>query len=383
MHTLKINQVLVYYDEPQLFLAYDQLQTAYLCLLAAKNDEHDNYLCVPISKRRFSDFITGKMDLRTILTDSETGEVFLSTIGLGELDSFQVKPINPLDIDNSWLPEPDFFFNIDALTDALVIKESQERHRAIIHCSLNPPEARDESKISADILSQAIKIIQRVVTYAYKRILRDIENKEFRDIIGQPEYYRLEVTSFSRGSFKIHMQTSIQSDLFGYSHIAKAMQIIDKINENIDEPNTVVQLVAGYGGHFATAYKDLLQFIIENDTPISYEWTMPSRKDTTIRRITEIKAEPIYRALQERTDIGKEERLIAGILRKADKDYGTWRLYSPSEKKEYTGKALSHDVISGLEIDAQYEFLCDEQLVQERGTGRESVYLILISYRRL
>jgi hypothetical protein len=380
MRTLSHFRTLVYYDEPQLFVAHDQLDISYVCLLVDKPDDSEKYICTPVSKGRLSDFISGRVDLLSVIKSPETGEMFIGTALNGDLDSISIVQVTENDVRPEWLPEPNFFIEPEPVTDKLVIEESRERQRAIIHFSLNPPEARQQPKIVAERLGQAVRLMQRVITHAYRNALRDVDEAT-REAISQPGVYQLEVFAFSPGSFTLHMQTTTPADMLGYSHIAKALRIIDLVTEHIDNPAAAVQFIAGYGGHFATAYRDLLQFIMENETPLSYEWSMPERPDTTTRRISDKQAKPVYQALIERTDIGIEEKRLVGILNKADEKYGSWRLLVEAEKKEYAGRSNPAQIdLKGLVIGACYEFLCEERLVEERGTGRESTELHLKSY---
>ncbi len=383
MRTLSHFRTLVYYDEPQLFIANDQLGTSYVCLWVDKADDVDKYLCVPTSKGRLNEFTFGSTDLLSIIKWSETGELFVCSAPHGDIHAMTAVPIPENEIPPRWLPDPDFFVKPEPATHKLIIQESRDRQRAIIHCSLNPPEARDQPKIVAERLAQAVKIMQRVVTHAYRKALRDLDEAT-RDAISQPDVYQLEVFAFSPGSFTLHMQAAAPADMLGYSHIEKALRVIDTITEHIDSPTAAVQSIAGYGGHFATAYRDLLQFVVQNKTPLSYEWAMPVRIDTTTRTISHKQAELVYNALLERTDILVEEKHLTGVVTKADRNYGTWRLLADEDNKEYAGQSDPHQIdLNGLEIGARFEFECEERLVEERGTGRESTVLHLRSFRRL
>ena len=100
-------------------------------------------------------------------------------------------------------------------------------------------------------------------------------SKETRDSLSAPENYQLEAFAFSHGSFALHMQSSAPPDLFGYVEISQALETIDGVVELAATPPEAVQKVAELGGHFASAYKDLLKFISETETPLEYEWAAP------------------------------------------------------------------------------------------------------------
>lgn len=73
---------------------------------------------------------------------------------------------------------------------------------------------------------------------------------------------------------------------------------------------------------------------------------------------------------------------LIGILTKVDEKYKKWRLVSEEDKREYAGSTEID--LAGLTIETQrYEFLCEERLEEEKGTGREITKLYLKSYRVL
>lgn len=237
---------LLYYDGPQLFVAVDQLGTKYICTLSKESDNMDEYLCVPVSNSRIESLVSGEVDLRTIYKSPETEELFVAESKPAELAKLQARPISINDIPPDWFPDPGFFLKIEKPPSVEVIQEAHGRHRAIIQCRLNPPESREEPKITAEHLSQAVKHIQRIVKYAYGKALREMG--QTAEVISTPEKnYELEIFAFSKGSFTVHLQSSEPADLFGFVEISRAFEIIDSISKRIDDPNEAVKQVAQFG----------------------------------------------------------------------------------------------------------------------------------------
>ena len=102
-------ETLIYYDSPQLFLADDQFDTQYLCLLVECTDEFDRFLCVPISSEQLKGFYRGQVDLRKIYEMSEDDELFWAEIG--DQVSIRLIPLSYNELSKGWLPEPHFFFS--------------------------------------------------------------------------------------------------------------------------------------------------------------------------------------------------------------------------------------------------------------------------------
>ena len=384
MYKLRHSETLVFYDGPELFVAYDQLDTAYVCLLVDLKDEIDKYICVPVSKGRLANLLSGEMDLRQVLESSETGEAYEGRVIQGNLEHFDVRPLSGGDIPEAWLPEEGFFIEGWPVSDTRVVEEAHERNQAVIHWAFRPPEATLEPKITAEHLSQGVKLVQRLLKWAYSLAMRD-GDRRVRERMEPAENIALEVYAFSPGSFTLHMQAAAGGDLFGYSEIAKALSILDEVSSSEQDLEDTVAMIARYGGHFATAYKNLLRFIVENETPVSYEWSMPPREDSTRRNIPRRSAQPLYDALVLRVDIGREEKRLVGTLSKVDLDRSTWRLHD-DEGSGHNGHwdQTSTVTLGGLVIETQrYEFVCEERLEEEHATGREFTRLYLKSYDTL
>ena len=79
MRTINPKQVLVFYDEPILFTATDAVESLYLCLLSSIPDEYD-CTAIRISPRRLSEYLSRRVDLRSVFTNPEIpGEYFRVT----------------------------------------------------------------------------------------------------------------------------------------------------------------------------------------------------------------------------------------------------------------------------------------------------------------
>lgn len=82
---LKIDKILDFYDEPQLFIARDKFDAQYICLLY---DDTPKYTAVKISNERLKQFLSGKLDLRDLFATPENkGEYFDVSIAGNNLEA--------------------------------------------------------------------------------------------------------------------------------------------------------------------------------------------------------------------------------------------------------------------------------------------------------
>jgi hypothetical protein len=375
MRTLTPVDTLVYYDGPQVFRAVDELGTEFICTLAVQSDSADTYLCVAGSRGRIASVMEGELDLHAFFNEPEVREYYRLDLGDGATTAFTATPIDEHALDQDWLPLPDTRLSQPLVAENEVLEQAIERGRAVLHWRMSPPEARNDSKISVEHLTQSTQLLQRLVKFAYRRALR--EDKHPRPDELPEENYKLQVFATSPGSFTLHLQSSLPGDMFGYVALAKALDVIDDVTSQVDDTQATVERVAAIGGHFAATYKNLLKFICDNDAPIEYQWAMPDRKSISVHAIGAREAKPLYDAISARKDIGQERVVIQGKLTKVDERSRSWRLEDDQGK---SNSGFSEVVeLSGLVIDRNYTFECEEHLEVEAGTGREITTLHLLS----
>lgn len=120
---LRIDKILDYYDEPQLFIARDMFDAQYICLLYA-DDEKPRYTAVKISNAKLTDFLRGKIDLRQVFVSPEVNGEYYEVINNG--DHLSITPLNGTNLQEERLPEPGYTLDADtqeSITVHLPIKD--------------------------------------------------------------------------------------------------------------------------------------------------------------------------------------------------------------------------------------------------------------------
>ncbi len=102
MKTVKLTEILDYYDGIQLFAARDPIGGHYLGEMIDTVGDFDRYLVVGVRPERLDDFRAGQTDLRTILLESPEGEWYITTAS-GTIDD----PLT-LELQQSSLAETDY-----------------------------------------------------------------------------------------------------------------------------------------------------------------------------------------------------------------------------------------------------------------------------------
>ena len=377
MRELEHIDTLLYYDGPELIVAKDQFQLMYLCYLIETNNISDIFLCTPVSKARLEKLLNREIDLRDVLLHAESDDYFIGEVHEGNFNKISTKTLNKKEIKEYWIPKEGFYLDLIPPSDQEIVNTARARNRAVIKCKLSPPESKDESKIDADKLISALEIFQKLIDHAYSKTIKEVSNI-VKDVITDQSQYKLEVFGFEPGSFIINMQPKAYADMTGYAYISKALEIIDLVNFDIDNPEKTIDNLLNYKGHFVTTYINLLKFIIENNTSFSYEWAMPSSKTSIFRNIIPRKADPLYKALIEKKEIGKEELELTGSFTMIDTKLKKWRIYTIYENKEYKG--ISDITLDGITTEPSiYHLKCEEILEEEVVSKKEIKILHLVS----
>ena len=120
---LRIDKILDYYDEPQLFIARDMFDAQYICLLYA-DDEKPKYTAVKISNTKLTDFLRGKIDLRQVFVSPEVNGEYYEVFNNG--DHLSITPLECATLPEDRLPDSGYMLDADtqeSITVHLPIKD--------------------------------------------------------------------------------------------------------------------------------------------------------------------------------------------------------------------------------------------------------------------
>lgn len=122
MRTINPKRILVFYDEPILFTATDAVESLYLCLLSSIPDEYD-CTAIRISHSRLTEYLSKRVDLRTVFTHPEIpGEHFRVTAD-GE-ERLILSPLDEKDLTEDRLPEEGDYYNGETQTHNFPIQSA-------------------------------------------------------------------------------------------------------------------------------------------------------------------------------------------------------------------------------------------------------------------
>lgn len=120
---LRIDKVLDFCDEPQLFVARDKFDAQFLCLLFDDSNVL-TYTAIRISNERLSNFLEGKSDLRHLFTHPEMKGEYYNVVYDGS--RLVISPLDCTKLPEERLPQDGYVLDSDsqeAVTVHLPIKD--------------------------------------------------------------------------------------------------------------------------------------------------------------------------------------------------------------------------------------------------------------------
>ena len=99
-----------------------------------------------------------------------------------------------------------------------------------------------------------------MVKHAYTSALRDLTQKQ-RRLLDRSDAHLLDVVvPAGAGSFRVLLEAAKCPDLFGHSEVARALERVDALFENVADPQAALIAAKLHKGHFAGSYLRLLVF---------------------------------------------------------------------------------------------------------------------------
>ncbi|MBK8564766.1 MAG: hypothetical protein IPN76_15880 [Saprospiraceae bacterium] len=365
---LEISQILVYFDLPELFVAKDEIGSRYMALLVEEIENEPHYILTPISVNRLSMYLNGKIDLRDIFTQPEIRE-FYSILNI-KSDRFQVSNFNSDRLPEEFLPEQGLYYESnESLEEELIIKEVTETENTIVHLSLS--DSHNRNKIPAEILGDFLKIFQSLVKYTFKKVISQYKYSMKKEL-DQSYNYALWAFDSSPGSFKIHLSSTAQKDIFGNTKIELALNMLDTIIEDFKSEDEYINTLQKIKGHSIGSYRKLVEKIIQDDVELKYQWFSPGEEKVHFKKIGKDFAKRVIEVLNSKEELGVETKELIGIVKQVDIDRGTWRMLNQEDNKEYSGMTKNKRLLEGIVVDKEiYKFICEEIVEEEKVTEKE------------
>jgi hypothetical protein len=362
---------------PELFIATDEVDTSFICLLLDFNDNTPSYISTAISSNRLSGFIKGQIELREILLQPETGEWYNLIV---DNEKIVANRADFEQIPEELLPENGFYLNNEIVDNSSIVQEVVEKDNAVIHLALS--DEKDEFSIDADDLGDVVKLYSIMLENSYKKGLIEHKTKGKKALVV-PINYKLRAFAASRASFNIHLYSQSKKDLFGNCMIEFGLEKIDKIFTDYTDDEELINSLKSVKGHAVSSFKKILKKIIDEKLKLKHKWFAPNQKEVHYHIIDTGKAQRIYDILNQSEELTEEMKELVGVFVQADVERGTWRIKVQDDGKEYSGEANPEE-LKGITLDTIiYKLICQEIIEEFKVTEKEKVKYIFKTVEKL
>ena len=131
MKTVKLTEILEYYDGIQIFAAQDAIGGHYVCEMIDTVGDFDRYAVAGVRPERLEDLRAGRVDLRTILLESPDGEWYITTPEGTIDDPLTLEPQQTPLTETDYLPEAGYFLDDEPTDVAPAIQRALELGKVV------------------------------------------------------------------------------------------------------------------------------------------------------------------------------------------------------------------------------------------------------------
>ena len=131
MKTVKITEILDYYDGILAFAAQDPIGGHHVGSLIERTNEHDRYLVVGAKPERLDDLRNGKVDLRTLFLEMPEGVWYIAVPEGTIEDSIELVPRPEPLADSDCLLSDGYFLGPEEPTDEAELRRALERGKVV------------------------------------------------------------------------------------------------------------------------------------------------------------------------------------------------------------------------------------------------------------
>lgn len=368
MRTLRLTKILEYYDVPQLFLATDQLNSNFICMMTEFIAGTGYiYFAVQLSETKLRNFLLGEEDLRQIYLHPEVDDAYFRVVVHNQIIS--AESFSRDSITESILPDDGYYYEEDEDAENYeLIAKTQQEHFTIIR--LGFVDQHNSHEIDTECLAQAISAFQHMVNSCHKKLRGRQKALEAK----------LSVTTFTAASFDVEFKSSAPVDLFGGSELVDTFAKIDSLMRTSEEED-FKNILRSVQGRTVSNYKNFIKILEENSLAIKYKWVESiADKSVVSTTVPKERISQIYELLTRNEELASEEVEYTGVFLASSVENGKWSLRADDVDEPVNGESENFNLLSGVTIERKhYRIRCQETQIQNVATLKTENKTILLS----
>ncbi len=368
MRTLRLTKILEYYDVPQLFLATDQLNSNFICMMTEFIAGTGYiYFAVQLSETKLRNFLLGEEDLRQIYLHPEVDDAYFRVVVHNQIIS--AESFSRDSITESILPDDGYYYEEDEDAENYeLIAKTQQEHFTIIR--LGFVDQHNSHEIDTECLAQAISAFQHTVTSCHQKLRGRQKALEAK----------LSITTFAAASFDVEFKSSAPVDLFGGSELVDTFAKIDSLMRTSEEED-FKNILRSVQGRTVSNYKNFIKILEENSLAIKYKWVESiADKSVVSTAVPKERISQIYELLTRNEELASEEVEYTGVFLASSVENGKWSLRADDVDEPVNGESENFNLLSGVTIERKhYRIRCQETQIQNVATLKTENKTILLS----
>ena len=173
--------------------------------------------------------------------------------------------------------------------------------------------------------------------------------------------------------------------MLGFVNIARALTLVDTAVSAANNPEKAGAFLRENRGRFLNAYRSLLRYIVENDSPLKYEWSIPRYESARRNAIDLEEATELYDILTVQESLTTEQVTLVGVVVAVSTVNNSWTLRSDEDRRDYTGKLAEGSPIrlDGITVKTQRYDSFAKKRSKELATGEDKTERVLLNYEIL
>ena len=346
---MKVNhlETLEYYDCELLFHAEDDTGRQYVAIHDADVDNLCTYVVVAVERNALTEFKSGRLGLKQLLSASPTNEWYSTSIGPTSSDIMLETRPDRLTVDYV-VPGNDYYIT-PQIPLSSVENVATEKGRAILELKLSGNERLSSHEVPATTMTTVVSRIVDSLKFFGNTIVPSASNRHYAmNILGAP----------SAGSVSILLVSEDKTDMFGSNPIIKSLEAMTQLIESDFSEHNIEAIVREYSSKGLKEIRLLAKSLSEDQTDLHLAWSSGRSGRHGHSFVPQVKSSEIFdslhRAKKETTDTVE----INGILDGVNVRSRTWSIIQ-DDRRRVSGKVeVNGPKLTGRTTGHRYLLTC-------------------------
>lgn len=272
---LYIDELYLFYDDPQLFTCISRFGQKYMGLYIDVNEVNQKWLFAPISEARLAMVKSNRISLRHVFVEPEDDFIWLIEKEY-ESDTAKASKIYPPDLNGDVLPAEDTYLDwkydkMLSTIDDEIVEISKKERRDIIDLSLEVSDSHCR-EIGCEVLGEVLTNTQQLLySLAYKS----------DNIRGQiPKFIKdrntLIVTGTFAASFGVRFKSYDLCDLLGETSVTPTIRLLTNLMGTKNDEKKLKEFLNSQSRRAILKYRSLMRTLMQADMGLKMKVASPN-----------------------------------------------------------------------------------------------------------